>query len=99
MPSHRHAILAAAVAVGLALAGPRAAIAQTVPESREQAEEMAREAMEQLMHALEMFIQSIPQYEMPEVNEHGDIIIRRKRWPERAPDQTPSEPEVDSTKT
>ena len=99
MPSHRHAILAAAVAVGLALAGPRAGIAQTVPESREQAEEMAREAMEQLMHALEMFIQSIPQYEMPELNEHGDIIIRRKRWPDGEPDVAPADPEVDSTKT
>jgi hypothetical protein len=39
-------------------------------------------------------IESIPQYELPEVNEDGDIIIRRKRRKER---ETPGEPEVDET--
>ncbi|MFQ5776258.1 MAG: hypothetical protein ACE5GS_17205, partial [Kiloniellaceae bacterium] len=63
---------------------------------RERAEKMAREAMEQLLNALEMFLESIPQYEMPEVNEHGDIIIRRKRKPDRV---EPDEPELDSTRT
>ena len=58
-------------------------------DERGRAEEMAREAIEQLMRALELMIQSIPQYEMPEINENGDIIIRRKR---HAPHEDPAEP-------
>jgi hypothetical protein len=57
---------------------------------------MAKEAIEQLMRALELMIESIPQYEIPEINEHGDIIIRRKRRDER---QQPGVPEVDETDT
>ena len=34
-------------------------------------------------------LQSIPQYEIPEIEENGDIIIRRKR---RTPDPEPREP-------
>ncbi len=58
------------------------------------AEDMAREAIEQLMRALELMIDSIPQYDMPEINEDGDIIIRRKR---RTPRPEPSVPEVEET--
>jgi hypothetical protein len=60
-------------------------------DGRGRAEEMAREAIEQLMRALELMMESIPQYEMPEINEDGDIIIRRKR---HAPRQEPREPGV-----
>ena len=73
-------------AAGPALAG--------APSDRERAEEMAREAIEQLLRALELMIESIPQYELPEVNEDGDIIIRRKRRKER---EAPGEPEVEET--
>ena len=31
-----------------------------------------------MLQALELFINTIPQYEEPEVLENGDIIIRRK---------------------
>ncbi len=58
------------------------------------AEDMAREAIEQLMRALELMIDSIPQYEMPEIEENGDIIIRRKRRKERP---EPSVPEIEET--
>jgi hypothetical protein len=64
------------------------------PSERERAEEMAKEAIEQLMRALELMIESIPQYELPEINEDGDIIIRRKRRKER---ETPGEPEAEET--
>ncbi len=37
----------------------------------------AEQAMRNLMLALDLIIASIPQYEMPEVMENGDIIIRR----------------------
>ncbi|RMD63833.1 MAG: hypothetical protein D6826_03950 [Alphaproteobacteria bacterium] len=66
------------------------------PTTRERAEEMARDAMERLLRALEMLFRSIPQYELPEVTEDGDIIIRRKRLP---PPEAPVEPESDTTRT
>jgi hypothetical protein len=63
------------------------------------AEEMAREAIEQLMRAMELMIESIPQYEMPEINENGDIIIRRKhRMPHPEPGESePDAPEIEET--
>lgn len=39
--------------------------------------EQAEEGLRRLMFALELLIASIPQYEMPEVLDNGDIIIRR----------------------
>ncbi|WP_373086200.1 hypothetical protein [Sneathiella sp.] len=42
-------------------------------------EELAVEGISKLMNALGVFIKSIPQYEAPEMNENGDIIIRRKQ--------------------
>ncbi len=65
---------------------------------QEQAEELAGEAMEQLMRTLKMFMRSIPQYELPEINENGDIIIRRKRDDPGEPDDSEArEPEVEQT--
>ena len=81
----------------LAGAVPSAVARAEEHDQRGRAEEMAREAIEQFMRALELMIQSIPQYEMPEINEDGDIIIRRKR---RAPREGPSgsgEPEFEKT--
>ncbi len=82
------------LSIALVTAAPGPALADA-PSDRGRAEEMAREAIEQLLRALEFMIESIPQYELPEVNEDGDIIIRRKRRKER---ETPGEPEVDETK-
>jgi hypothetical protein len=50
--------------------------------------ELATDAMSKMVRALELLIQQIPQYEKPEVNENGDIIIRRKRpnGPPRLPE-------------
>ncbi len=83
------------LALGLAAGAPAGALAKDSSEPA-QAERMAREALEQLMRALELMIQSIPQYEMPEINEDGDIIIRRKRPPRR---EAPDPPEIDRTAT
>ncbi len=71
------------------------------PEKRDEAERMAREGLKDILQALELFIQSIPQYEMPEVTPEGDIIIRRKRpdRPERPAPGTVPPPEVDETAT
>ena len=49
------------------------------------ADELAAEGLGKLMDALGLFIDSIPQYEAPEVLENGDIIIRRKKDKEEAP--------------
>jgi hypothetical protein len=76
----------------VALASPAAA---DDPSAQERAEEMARGAIEQMMRALELMMDAIPQYDMPELNENGDIIIRRKRKPSH--DQQ-AEPEFDETK-
>ncbi len=83
------------LALALSAGAPAAARADE-PNERERVERMAREAIEQLMRALELMIESIPQYEMPEINEHGDIIIRRKRPKQR---REPSQPEFDETAT
>lgn len=61
------------------------------------AEDMAREAIEQLMRALELMIDSIPQYELPEIDENGDIIIRRKRRAPRPEPDQPGAPEIEET--
>ena len=72
----RHWLAALALCGALVLGTPVAA-----EESRESEDpgELARDGIERLMRALEAFIHMIPQYEMPEINEDGDIIIRRKR--------------------
>jgi hypothetical protein len=61
-------------------------------------EELATEGIDKLMRALDLLIQSIPQYEAPVIDENGDIIIRRKQdRPAPIPPQKP--PETDSTST
>ncbi len=72
----------------------------------ERAEELARESIEKMMRALEQVLQAIPQYEMPEITEDGDIIIRRKHpeeegpedgEPERAPETPEGDPDTTET--
>ena len=89
------AVLAAGVlAAALAAATPSAAQTEDRPP-----EELAIEGIARLMQALEAFIHSIPQYEAPEINEDGDIIIRRKRPPESEPEPAPTGPDFDETST
>ena len=72
-------------------AGP----SEPAPHAQEPGE-LAREGVARLLQALEVFIEMIPQYEMPELNENGDIIIRRKR--DRG-EEPAAEPEDDQTST
>ena len=93
----RKQLIIGSFCLSLALAaGAPGPVLADAPSERQRAGEMAKEAIEQLMRALELMIESIPQYELPEVNEDGDIIIRRKRRKER---ETPGEPEVEETTT
>jgi hypothetical protein len=67
-----------AVALGLAIAAP--ALAQTqapAPAPEDRPGDLARDAIDKLMRALSLAIENLPQYAMPELNENGDIIIRR----------------------
>jgi len=66
-------------------------------DDRGRAGDMAREAIEQLMRALELMLGSIPQYELPEIMENGDIIIRRKHRTPRPKPDPPGAPEFDET--
>ena len=59
--------------------------------------ELARQGMERMLRAIELMIEMIPQYEMPEVLENGDIIIRRRNPERDGPD--PSESSEDETRT
>ena len=85
-------ILPAGLALSLALAVAQPAAA-TEPEANGPAE-TAREGIELRVKALEELIQTVPQYETPVILDNGDILIRRK-WP---PGKAPEDSEVDETK-
>ncbi len=71
--------LAAALSLGTA-GGALAADALKLPaEPESRPEAMLDKLVDQLITTLQGLLQAIPQYELPEINEHGDIIIRRKR--------------------
>ena len=89
--------LIATAAVFVLFAGPLAAQQPAPKDGSREAEELARDAIDKLMRAMNLLIQSIPQYEMPEMLPNGDIVIRRKR-PERDPPTTPTpRPHEDKT--
>jgi hypothetical protein len=73
--------LVAAAALPVAAQAP--APQQPAPEA------LAREAIDKLMQALSLAIQNFPQYEMPRLNERGDIIIRRVNPPAPKPSEVP----------
>ena len=62
------------------------------PELRSEAERLARESMEKMLEAMDLFLKSIPQYEAPQITPEGDIIIRRKPVPP-VPRRRPGEPD------
>ncbi|MDA1326867.1 MAG: hypothetical protein O3C34_19270 [Proteobacteria bacterium] len=84
-------IIGATMAILIA-AGPTQAQKPT-PNDRmpEQAERALKEGLRTILRALETMFKSVPQYEMPEVLENGDIIIRRKKPKDtKSPDDTGS---------
>lgn len=103
MRASRKAFIPAAFAVAL-LSGAGVALApcctafaadRQLNESEEPGE-LAREGLEQMMRALRLLVDSIPQYELPEMLDNGDIIIRRKD--PQAP-RKPEDPDIDETAT
>ncbi|WP_162906660.1 hypothetical protein [Algihabitans albus] len=55
-----------------------------------EARELALDSIEKLMRAMDLLLDSIPQYEAPEITDDGDIIIRRKRDPDE-PENLPEQ--------
>ena len=65
--------------------------ARAAEAEEEDPKELARQGMERMLRAIELMIEMIPQYEMPEITEDGDIIIRRKRHGEPSPEDDDDE--------
>ncbi len=72
----RRGLFALGLTACVLLTGPSSAIAEDDPADPG---ELARESIELMMRSLNLLMDNIPQYELPEVTEDGDIIIRRKR--------------------
>ena len=69
------------------------------PAEQEDPAELARQGMERMLRALNLMIEMIPQYELPEVLENGDIIIRRKRQDGHEEEEPGEEDTIDETRT
>ena len=86
--------LAGALAIGL---GAPSALAQET-ETEDEAAEAARQGIESLMRALELMLDSIPMFEVPEILPNGDIIIRRVH-PDDREDEEEDDPQRDEDGT
>ncbi len=83
--------LALFLLLSLAIAAPASAQEGPNPDQRvlpPETEKALREGAERIKRALEDMLRSVPQYELPEITEQGDIVIRRKRT-EQPPRETP----------
>ena len=60
-------------------------------------EELTREGAERFLEALEFLMMTIPQYDLPEITEDGDIIIRRRRPGATPPAPEDNDPTMDQT--
>jgi len=95
-------LIAAAALSAVLVASPVAVQASDVhrvdsaEDAMKDAQRLAKEAAERLLTTLRLLLEYVPQYEMPEVLDNGDIIIRRKQ-PQPTPEGT--EPDDDHTKT
>ncbi len=88
MTRYRTALLIVLLLVtGIGIAAAAAGEKDKTPEA------LATEGIRRLMQAMELLLQTIPQYEMPVMNENGDIIIRRKRTPQEGGPDEPARPE------
>jgi len=84
-------ITGATIAVLIAAGPAQAQKPAPKDHMQEQAERALKEGVQTILRALETMFKSIPQYEMPEILENGDIIIRRKKPKDKkAPDDTGS---------
>lgn len=87
----RRALIAACLAAATFLSAAPSGAAESPPEERPP-EEMAREGVELLMRALRGFLDAVPQYGLPRIEENGDIVIPRLR-PKEVPEEEREETE------
>ena len=79
------------VVLALAMAVPLPAAADSAADWRRQMEDAAatlRQEVDKALGQVQDLLRTVPRYELPQMNDNGDIIIRRKRQPEdpwRAP--------------
>ncbi|MEQ8967744.1 MAG: hypothetical protein RID91_18155 [Azospirillaceae bacterium] len=78
--------VAFAVALGAALSGPAGPAGAQDGETRPPAEDAPPGApldeLNRFLDQLEGLLEGLPRYEMPEITEDGDIILRRRADPE-----------------
>jgi hypothetical protein len=79
-----------------ALASEASAQSQSEKQWR-RAEDTIREGAEKIVRGLEQMIRSLPQYDMPEMQPNGDIVIRRR--PPRPPSEKAPEPDSGQSQT
>ena len=89
-------VIAIAAMMSLASAAAVGAETKPAPDALERAEEALREGGEKIMRALELIMRAVPQYDMPEIRENGDIIIRRRN-PDRPKKPPPDRPDETTT--
>ena len=83
------ALLGAAALPLVGYASP--ALAQSDENPQQSPDELAVEGVTRLMQALQLFIEQLPQYDAPVMDENGDIIIRRRHPEPSAPAPIPQQ--------
>ena len=83
-----------ALAFTVATTIPSYAEEPKTPPSWEDSQKMLEQGAQRVIGALELLLQAIPQYELPEVLPNGDILIRRKN---QSPETPKKETESDRT--
>ena len=71
--------------------------ADSLQDSTAEAERLAGEALTKIMRALNLLVDSVPQYAAPEILPNGDIIIRKLK-PENS-DEEPIETDGEGVET
>ncbi len=89
-------VIVTAAMMSLASAAAFGAETKPAPDARDRAAEALREGAEKIMRALELILHAVPQYQMPEVLDNGDIILRRRN-PDRPKHPGPSPRPRDGT--
>jgi len=90
------------VLVGLGIAGAFTPVASAVGQDSQldAPQDLLEDATRKVMQALELMIGAIPQYQLPEILDNGDIIIRRVQpVPKPRPEIPPDDGEINETST
>jgi hypothetical protein len=74
----RHVLFAAVLLAAAPAAAEPPALADRLREELERAAEALRRGMDRLLIDLEEAARALPRYEMPQMLDNGDIVIRRK---------------------